>query len=83
MTKLLIHTRRYGGLCSKGQIAIEYDGRAYHQDKRHKDLKKNEFLKENGIKLIRILEFEKKRKTKPQLEQPNTFTHAFDKHNSK
>jgi very-short-patch-repair endonuclease len=65
------------------QLAIEYDGRVYHQNKKQRDFQKNQFLKEQGIKLIRILEFEKKRNLMPQTEHPYTFIHAFNKHYSK
>jgi hypothetical protein len=65
------------------QLAIEYDGWVYHQGKKQKDCQKYEYLKEQGIHLIRIIEFEKKRKIKPQREHPYTFIHAFDKHYSK
>jgi very-short-patch-repair endonuclease/DNA-directed RNA polymerase subunit RPC12/RpoP len=35
-------------------VGIEYDGSYYHKDKRLKDEKKNKFLEENSIKLIRV-----------------------------
>ena len=41
----------------KPKLAIEYDGYYYHKDRFKQDLNKNEFYKDNRIKLIRIREW--------------------------
>ena len=37
-------------------LAVEYDGSYWHRDSEDKDMRKNEFCAENGIKLIRVRE---------------------------
>lgn len=40
------------------KFGIEYDGSYYHRKKEHKDLKKEKFINDNGVKLLRIKELE-------------------------
>ena len=37
-------------------LAVEYDGSYWHRDSEDKDMRKNEFCAENGIKLMRVRE---------------------------
>jgi len=49
------------------KIAIEFDGYFYHKEKKIIDEEKNKFLKENGIKLIRVRENINEKKLLPIL----------------
>ena len=58
--KILEYSRssfRTGFYIPELKIGIEFDGSYWHKSKEKKDIKKNQFLKEKNIYLIRVREF--------------------------